>query len=478
MLWTCDADGFATFHNRRWLAFTGRSRKDELGWGWLEGMHNEDRAECSERFNDARRTRAPFTLAYRLRRADGQFRWILGHGSPWLDSGGGLLGYVGSAADISDRQEHLVALAESERNFRRLIENADDFVYRSRVVPTPAIEYIGGSVEAITGLTADEFYANPDAARQAIHPDDHHYFARTAEAVASMARVFTIRWIHRDGKVVWAEHRRTPVFDADGQIVGIEGIARDVTDHVETLQQLRHSREQLRRLAARVEAAREDERTALARELHDELGQSLTAIKLELVRADGVFRKEGVNLRSIDRLQSLVGLVEIALATVKRISTDLRPPALDHLGLADAVRWEAVTFRARTGLRCRVHARGDDTRLSAQQQTVVFRIFQEALTNVVRHARAGAVQVGLAERGGVFELRVRDNGRGVTPSQAADPKAIGLLGMRERATLIGGTFEITGRRGKGTVVSVRVPLSSVASPSSNGGQGLSPQASS
>jgi signal transduction histidine kinase len=160
----------------------------------------------------------------------------------------------------------------------------------------------------------------------------------------------------------------------------------------------------------------------------------------------------------VDRLQSLIGLVEIGIETVKRITTSLRPPALDHLGLPEAIRWEAMTFHARTGLRCHVRADKERTALNADQQTALFRIFQEALTNVVRHARASAVHVSLAERKGVFDLRIRDNGRGITEGQVTDPRAVGLLGMRERAALVGGTFHIAGRRGKGTVIAVHVPI--------------------
>ena len=216
--------------------------------------------------------------------------------------------------------------------------------------------------------------------------------------------------------------------------------------------------EQMRRLAARIQNAREEERASLARELHDELGQTLTAIKLDLARAVASMRTDRVTATSIDRLQSLVGLVEIGIQTVKRITTTLRPPALDHLGLPEAIRWEAMTFRARTGLRCHVRTDKEITALDPERQTVLFRIFQEALTNVVRHAQASAVNVTLAERRGEFELRIRDNGRGVTDAQVADPRALGLLGMHERAALVGGTFHIAGRRGKGTSIVVRVPI--------------------
>ena len=216
--------------------------------------------------------------------------------------------------------------------------------------------------------------------------------------------------------------------------------------------------QQLRELATRLQTAREEERKLVARELHDELGQTLTAIKLELARAVGAFRRDQLSPASVDRLQSLIGLTEIGIATVKRIATDLRPATLDHLGLAAAIQWEATTFQARTGIRCRLIPGPDASALRAEQETMLFRIFQESLTNVVRHAQASAVQVKLSEGAGVFELRVSDNGRGISEAQVRDPRSIGLLGMRERAALIGGVFSIAGHPGKGTVVSVTVSL--------------------
>lgn len=229
------------------------------------------------------------------------------------------------------------------------------------------------------------------------------------------------------------------------------------TQEEDRLRQLIDGEDRMRQLAARIQAAREEERASLARELHDELGQTLTAIKLELGRMATVLDTT-IALPAVDRLQSMIGLVEIGIATVKRIATDLRPATLDHLGLPAAVRWEAMTFRARTGLRCHVRAGKQTTSLTAEQETGVFRIFQEALTNVVRHGHASAVHVTLAERRSTFELRIRDNGCGITDAQIRDPRAIGLLGMRERAALIGGTFDIAGRPGRGTVVTMRVPI--------------------
>jgi signal transduction histidine kinase len=214
----------------------------------------------------------------------------------------------------------------------------------------------------------------------------------------------------------------------------------------------------MQRLAASLQAAREEERAALARELHDELGQTLTALKLELGRIGDELKQARLTPPIVDRFQSLVGLVEIGVAMVKRIATNLRPPALDHLGLAEAIRWEAATFRARSGLRCHVTADKEENGLTPEQQTAMFRIFQEALTNVVRHAQASAVRVRLSEKRGVFELRVSDNGRGISDAEIADAGSIGLLGMKERASQAGATLEIGGVPRKGTVVTVRVPI--------------------
>jgi signal transduction histidine kinase len=150
--------------------------------------------------------------------------------------------------------------------------------------------------------------------------------------------------------------------------------------------------------------------------------------------------------------------VEIGLTTVRRIATDLRPPVLDHLGLPSAIRWEAIAFRARTGLRVTVRGIRDRTALSADQQIGVFRIFQEALTNVVRHARATAVTVTLTETPRLFVLRVRDNGRGISARERADRRSIGLLGMHERAVLLGGALSISGKPSRGTTVTISVPL--------------------
>jgi signal transduction histidine kinase len=213
-------------------------------------------------------------------------------------------------------------------------------------------------------------------------------------------------------------------------------------------------------LSLRLETAREEERARVARELHDELGQVLTRLKLEFMWLVDRLRKSEPkpSMQLVNKLQSLIGLIEISIQSVRQISGDLRPAVLDHLGLKEAVQWEATKFQARTGIRCHVSWGVRNGLTDRTRQLALFRILQEAMTNVVRHAHAGAVRIRMHARGRVLRLTVRDNGRGITKSEVASVESIGLLGMTERARLLGGRVTIVGSAGRGTTVTVTVPL--------------------
>jgi signal transduction histidine kinase len=221
------------------------------------------------------------------------------------------------------------------------------------------------------------------------------------------------------------------------------------------------SRLGLHSLALRLELAREEERARVARELHDELGQVLTSLKLEFMwlvdRLKSHEPKPGVQL--VNKLQSSIGLIEVGIQSVRQISSDLRPAVLDHLGLREAIEWATTKFEARTGIRCRLAWDLEHEPVDRTRKLAIFRILQEALTNVVRHAHAGAVRITVHERGGNLTLTIRDNGRGITKAELSSVESIGLLGMRERARLLGGRVTIVGARGRGTKITVTLPTS-------------------
>jgi PAS domain S-box-containing protein len=231
-------------------------------------------------------------------------------------------------------------------------------------------------------------------------------------------------------------------------------IASDLSVIKRAEQELRASAEQLRNLAASLLSVREEERARIAREIHDELGQSLTSVKMDLAWVAGRLPRR--NGQMLEKIRSTMQLADGIIQSVRRISTELRPGILD-LGLAAAVEWQAQEFQARTGIQCK-------PRLLAQQElapdvsTALFRIFQEALTNVARHARATRVEVVQQKRRDRLVLRIRDNGRGFDPADPSLSKSLGLVGMRERAAILGGRVNVSSAPGKGTSVTVWIPL--------------------
>src|SRR4051812_44167815 len=219
------------------------------------------------------------------------------------------------------------------------------------------------------------------------------------------------------------------------------------------------SEDRLREFAARAEEAREQERRHLARTLHDELGQVFSSIRLELGAAIATFRDvPDPRLRPVvDRLQAAAGLTDVAVASLRKLTTSLRPPILDHLGLLPAIRWEASIFSKRTGIRCHVRSRPASIPFDDAQITALYRILVAALDNVAKHAGAGTVWIHVTRQRGATLMEVRDNGRGITDEEIHNARTMGLLGMRERALAIGGELRIAPGRRSGTRLLVVLP---------------------
>ena len=238
--------------------------------------------------------------------------------------------------------------------------------------------------------------------------------------------------------------------------------ARERIERRRAEEQLRESHKQLRSLSVYLQHVREEERTRIAREVHDELGQALTGLKLRLTWLMSHLPRHLKELH--EKTCSMAEGIDETIHSVRRIATELRPGLLDTVGLLAAIEWQANLFQRQTGLQCRVKAAIKERLFDQDLNTAFFRIFQETLTNVIRHAHATRVEVRLAEVGNHVTLEVKDNGRGISEAELHNTKSIGLLGMRERAALLGGELRVRGQPGKGTTVSVRIPRP-VAKPS-------------
>ena len=238
-------------------------------------------------------------------------------------------------------------------------------------------------------------------------------------------------------------------------------LAAEVAERRQIEEQLRESEENLRALATHLQSVREEEQTRIAREIHDELGQALTGLKMDLTWL--LNRLPEAQKPLVNKAKSMFHLIDNTIHSVRRIATGLRPEVLDEVGLTAAIAWQAREFQRRSGIRCAVELPASTVEVDRDRSTALFRIFQEVLTNVARHANATRVDVNLKAEFGTLVLQVQDNGKGIQDEAMGNAKSLGLLGMRERALLLKGKVDITGARGKGTCVSVSIPLDGRAS---------------
>ncbi len=295
---------------------------------------------------------------------------------------------------------------------------------------------------------------------QRIYPEDRPVIDRGIASAGVQTESYEVEYriLLPDGSIRHIHEVVCPVTNASGEVVERYGGVMDITERKRQEEQLRQSLDQLRALASYVQRAREDERVRMAREMHDDLGQAMTAIKIEL---SALVRDLPIGRRR--QYDCIFELADGAIESVHRICSELRPAILDELGLVAALQSAAEEFAARTWIRCLLDLPPGGITIDQECTTALFRIFQETLTNVARHANASEINVRLAQEDGSLVLEVRDNGRGVSEDLLSG-SSLGILGMRERALMVGGEFTITGGLGKGTTVRVRIPRPASAPP--------------
>jgi len=364
----------------------------------------------------------------------------------------------------AERKHAEALLYAKEQEFRAIVENAPDQIIRydrefRRVYINPAVaKAYGLPVEALIGKPIGAVIqdAAPD-----IKGDDVAKIRQRIAAVFSTGESseFELTWSFPTGQNHLSV-RFFPELDLNGAVINVLGISRDITERKLAEERIRATSEQLRALSAKLQSAKEEEDIRIAREIHDEMGSTLTSLRWELERFDKTISEaeDWSQLQALRaKIADMMRLTDITIGTMRRIASELRPSILDDLGLAEAIEWQTQQFQTRTGIVCRCDCSLENLDFDPEQSTAIFRIFQEALTNILGHARATRVEVGAGEDDGEFVLTISDNGRGITEDEKSDRLSLGILGMRERAHLIGGELEITGIEGRGTVVTVRMP---------------------
>lgn len=383
------------------------------------------------------------TLEFEIIGLKGKRSWLDTHAVPLRDTSGTIQAVLGITRDISRRKIAELALVESEERFCKAF-----YANASPLIITRSKDGLVLDVnEALTRLlnrSRDDILGQTTIALGLIDAAKRANIVEMLQATGAVSDV-ELEIHPKDGAP------RTGLLslvriDIGGQQCHL-GTFRDITEAKRTDEQLRASRAALRSLATRQQDIREDERTRIAREIHDSLGQALTALKLQLSAAEGLG----------PRLHETKLMVDELVKTVRRLATDLRPPILDQLGLPAALEWLAQDFGKRTGIRCQATTEANNPPIKGELATALFRIVQEALTNVLRHAGATRVDIALGAKSACVTLEINDDGTGISEAGTMGPASLGILGMRERAAALGGVLEVAPREEGGTRVAAWFP---------------------
>ena len=384
-----------------------------------------------------------------VRRKDGSTIWVSESVRAVWDDGEKVLYFEGTIEDITERRRS----EEERKRFTAMIESSNDAIMS---LTEGLVSFWNPAAEKLFGYSSEEILGKPVNILVPSHLRGE--VERNFESILRGEQIqdYETERVRKDGSIVPVSLTISPLKDAHGKIVGSFAIIRDITERKRAEKELQRTLDQVRTLSRRLEVVREDERTRIARELHDELGMRLTCLKMDLSRLQPRMT-EAPCPKPEEKVLSMIEQVDATIAAVQGLVAELRPGVLDDLGLVAAIEWQCRDFERRSGIRCLFDSKEEDIPLDSARATVAFRICQEALTNVVRHAKATEVRVHLEELDRGLLLEIHDDGQGIVPEEITAATSLGLLGMRERAGAVGGALEIIGRPGQGTTVTLRLP---------------------
>jgi PAS domain S-box-containing protein len=459
MVFLKDAEGRYLHVNRQFNRAFHMTREEVVG-KTDEAIFVSEQA-AAFRTNDLKALQAGVPLEFEevAKHDDGPHTSIVSK-FPLYDGDGKAYALCGISTDITDRKRMEDALRESEERYRSIFENAVEGIFQTTldgkyVAVNPALARMYGYD------SPDDMIATiTDIARQLyVDPGRRDEFIRLMQAQEEVTG-FEALVYRKDGSFIWISENVRIRRDQAGVVVGYEGTVDNISERKLANERLRATLEEVRMLSGRVATVQEEERTRIARELHDELGVGLTCLKIDLSRLHTMVSEgagAGARKKVEDKIRSMIEQIDTTIASVQRLVTELRPAVLDDLGLVAAIEWQCQDFQKRTGIPCTCVTSADDIAMERERATAIFRICQEALTNTVRHAKATAVTIKLESRSESLRLVVADNGVGIPDTKVSNRQSLGLLGMRERVALFGGEITIQGNPGEGTTVTACLP---------------------
>lgn len=432
--------------NEAACTITGYEKEELIGM-FIQDMFLQESYDSGMGFIDKVRKTGVSNFEAVFKRKNGTSQWLTIDAVRLSEEQ--FLGYV---KDITERKLAEEALKESEHRFRSFFELTADMVAIADIdgyftdINSSWTNVLGYSIKELMGRPFIEFVHSQDIEKTKSIIKEK---IQKGETVLS----FENRYVKKDGGIVWLEWNSQPQMQKGVSF----SIARDITERKKAEEKLQNSLDQLHQLTQYIEQVRENERVAISRELHDDLGQSLTAVKIEL----GLIKKKVFDSEALVRIDKVAFLVSETIKTVQRLTSQLRPQILEDLGLEAAIEWHLKEFSERNGVEYLLDLDEDTSiYISPGASLIVFRIMQESLTNIARHSKATRAEIRLVIVDNQIDFRILDNGIGITEPEINSSKSFGLIGMKERAASIGGSLEIRQIIGTGTEIVLKIPVNS------------------
>ncbi|MGE5424271.1 MAG: PAS domain S-box protein, partial [Syntrophothermus sp.] len=458
------------------LLFTNLAGYEVFGYTQLElqkGLYIWDMLEPSvaekaaERFKILLASGEKSSSEYLMRKKDGElFHAIITSTAIYVD--GALNGVRGAIIDISDRKkkeelrianEAAQAMIKAQRHLSLLVDQS--LVGFIEMNTGLIVTSWNPSAQRIFGFTAAEAIGN-NVADLILEPQDKNRIRENlAEVMKNRGGFRNInRNITRDGRVIICEWHDTAIVDTDGQLLSIVSLVADITERIEAERALKESREKLKLFATHLQDAIEEERIQISRDLHDTLGQSLTGLKIYSARVRTKILRDhnGNKTEILASLDEMIQVIDEVMQEIRRISRQLRPRILDEEGLIPAISAQIHDLMTQSGISFKLTTETNHIPVNPKHKIEIYRIVQEALTNIIRHANASAAEIRIFRENGHSRIDIKDNGIGFEESKVLQKNTLGMLGMRERATVFGGILEISGKEGEGTIVSLQIPV--------------------
>jgi PAS domain S-box-containing protein len=458
LIWISDTDKLCTYFNKAWLGFTGRSLETELGNGWAEGVHPEDLKSCMETYIQSFDRREEFRMEYRLRRDDGEYRWVLDIGVPRFNQDHTFAGYIGTGFDITERKRIEEELRKGEERFRLASQVGKMFAYEWDM-DTDVITLSGEFAQILK--IEEQAHTTGQHLLTKIHPEDREKFVTEVTRInpGQPQLQISFRVVGSDGNVIWAERTGRGFFNEQNKVQRIVGMVTDITER-------KRSEEIVANVSRRLIEAQDQERLRIARELHDNTNQrlALLAVGIEQIKIDFPI---GADLRG--RLDEIgQNAVEIT-RDLQALSQKLHSSKLNYLGLVAAMRGFCGELSEKYKVNVVFENHDVPSPVPPEVSLCLFRVLQEALHNTAKHSGARKVEARLWGTPVEIHLSVMDLGTGFDLEAARKGPGLGLVSMEERVRLMKGTISIEAHPGLGTAIHVHVPFSREASSMSTTG---------